>query len=92
MFLIMTFYDNLSFLIRAKNRKAVFLALEEPKTPTQLSKELDINIGFISNILIELKERELIICLSPNEKRHRFYQISKESLKLLKTIKKETST
>ena len=86
MFLIMTFYDDLSFVIRAKNRKAVFLALGEPKTPTQLAKELDINIGFISNILIELKERELIVCLSPNEKRHRFYQISKSARKLLEKV------
>ena len=67
--------------------KKVFLALQEPKTPTQLSKELGINIGFISNILIDLQKRDLIECLSPNEKRHRFYQINKKGKNILKGVK-----
>lgn len=83
----MTVYDDISFVLRAKNRKAVFEALTYPKTPTQLSKELDINIGFISNILIELKNRKLIECLSPNEKRHRFYKLTRKGLKILERIK-----
>jgi len=64
----------------------VFLALTEPKTPTQLSKELKLNVGFISNILIVLLKRGLIECLSPNEKRHRFYQISKKGKEIVKEI------
>ena len=82
----MTLYDDISFVVRAKNREKVFKSLTEPKTPTQLSKELGINLGFVSNILIELKERKLIECLSPNEKRHRFYRITKKGKDLLKKI------
>lgn len=83
----MTVYDDISFIVRAKNRKSVFEALTTPKTPTQLSKELKVNIGFVSNILIELKERKLIECLSPNEKRHRFYKITKKGKELLDKVK-----
>ena len=82
----MTLYDDVSFIIRAKNRKAVFKSLMEPKTPSQLSKELGINLGFVSNILIELQERKLVECLSPNEKRHRFYKVTKKGKNLLKKI------
>jgi len=82
-----TKWDNISFIVRSSPRKKVFLALQEPKTPTQLSKDLGINIGFISNILIDLQKRELIKCLSPNEKRHRFYQISKKGKEILKSIR-----
>jgi len=82
-----TKWDNISFIVRSSPRKKVILALQEPKTPTQLSKELGINIGFISNILIDLQKRELIECLSPNEKRHRFYQVSKNGKGILKDIK-----
>jgi len=81
-----TKWDNISFIVRSNPRKRVFLALTEPKTPTQLSKELKLNVGFISNILIVLLKRGLIECLSPNEKRHRFYQISKKGKEIVKEI------
>ena len=83
----MVIFDDISFVVRAKNRKAVFEALTTPKTPTQLTNELKINIGFVSNILIELKNRKLIECLSPNEKRHRFYKITKKGKGILKKLK-----
>lgn len=83
----MTLYDNLSFIVRNKNRKAIFQALTKPKTPTQLSKELNINVGFVSNLIIDLLKRKLIMCLSPNEKRHRLYKITSKGQKVLKEIK-----
>ena len=85
---MLTKWDNVSFIVRSGPRKKVFLALAEPKTPTQLSKELKLNVGFVSNIIIDLLKRDLIECLSPNEKRHRFYQISKNGQNLLKDLKK----
>ena len=87
----MTDWDNISFIVRNKNRKAVFYALEKTKTPTELSKELGINLGFVSNILIELLGRDLIECLSPNEKRNRFYKVNKKGEKLREKIEKELS-
>ena len=85
----MTDWDDISFIVRNKNRKAVFEVLDKPKTPTDLSKELQINIGFVSNILIELLGRGLIECLSPNEKRNRFYRVSKKGQKIKEKIEKE---
>jgi DNA-binding MarR family transcriptional regulator len=67
-------------LRRTKKRdmflRKVFEALRDPKTPTQLAKELEINLGYISNILISLIDRELVECLNPGEKRHRLYRWS----------------
>lgn len=83
---MLTKWDNVSFIVRSGPRKKVFLALAEPKTPTQLSKELKLNVGFVSNIIIDLLERDLIECLSPNEKRHRFYQVSKKGKEIIKSI------
>lgn len=85
----MTDWDDISFIVRNKNRKAVFEGLDKPKTPTEIAKELEINTGFVSNILIELLDRGLIECLSPNEKRNRFYRISKKGQKLKDKIKEE---
>ncbi len=83
---MLTKWDNVSFIVRSGPRKKVFLALAEPKTPTQLSKELKLNVGFVSNIIIDLLKRELILCLSPNEKRHRFYQISRKGKDIARDI------
>ena len=85
----MTEWDDVSFVVRNKNRRKVFDQLEKPKTPTDLSKELEINIGFISNILIELQERKLVECLTPNEKRNRYYRISSKGKKIKMKIMKE---
>ncbi len=79
-------WNDISFVIRSKNRKKVLNDLKSPKTPTQLSKDLELNVGYISNILIELLQRKLIVCLSPNEKRYRFYRITKKGDEILKQI------
>ncbi len=83
-----TLYDDVSFIVRNKNRRLVFEALDEPKIPTRLSKELKVNIGFVSNILIELLQRKLIVCLNPNEKRHRYYKRTPKGNNVLKEIAK----
>ena len=80
----MTKWDDISFIARNKNRKRVSKVLEKPKTPTDISKELDLNIGYVSNILIELLDRKFVKCLSPNEKRHRFYRITPKGKLILK--------
>ncbi len=72
-------WGNYSFIIRSEHRKRLFLALDKPKTPTELSKELGLNVGYISNIIISLIDRKLIECLNPEEKRHRLYQRTKKS-------------
>jgi len=66
-------WKDYSFVVRSIHRKKVFDALDKPKTPTQLSDELKIDLGYMSNILISLINRKLIHCLNPDEKRHRLY-------------------
>lgn len=80
-------WADYSFIIRSAHRKRIFEAMNEPKTPTQLSKELDIDLGFVSNIIISLVERELIECLNPKEKRHRLYARSKKGEKLFEEMR-----
>ncbi|VVB79505.1 Winged helix-turn-helix [uncultured archaeon] len=80
-------WGDYSFVIRSKHRKGVFLALSEPKTPTQLSAELNLNLGYISNIIISLIDRKLIECLNPEEKRYRLYRRTKKGEELVKEIK-----
>ena len=79
-------WKDYSFVIRSEHRKRVFDVLNKPKTPTQLAKELDINLGYISNILISLLDRKLIQCLNPKEKRHRLYEWNKKGRDLFNSM------
>ena len=79
-------WTDYSIVERSRHRKRVFKILNKPKTPTQLAKDLDINLGYISNILISLLERNLIVCLNPDEKRHRLYEWSEKGKELFESM------
>jgi predicted transcriptional regulator len=80
-------WKDYSFIVRSEHRNRVFEALDGPKTPTQLSKDLSIDLGYISNIIISLLDRKLILCLNPGEKRHRLYKRSKKGNDLFEEMK-----
>jgi len=81
-----------SYVVRGKNRKRVFLALETPKTPTQLSKELKIHLPHVSRALAELESKKLVECLTPSEKVGRIYRLSGEGKRVLGAVKGLEST
>jgi len=59
-------------------RKRVLLSLKEGnKTPTQLSKSLDIKMSHISRALKELENMNLIKCLTPELRKSKMYEITK---------------
>jgi DNA-binding MarR family transcriptional regulator len=66
-------WENYAFVLRGKIRLKVLLALNKPKTPTQLSKELRIGLVQISRALKELSDRNLVRCINPNDKIGRLY-------------------
>jgi len=65
----------------------VFLALETPKTPTQLAKSLKIHLPHVSRALGELESRKLVECLTPAEKVGRIYRLSAEGRRVLRMVK-----
>jgi len=80
-------WKDYSFVIRSEHRKRVFGALSKPKTPTQLAKELGMDLGYTSNLIISLLDRKLVECLNPEEKRHRLYRRNKKGEKLFEEMK-----
>ena len=81
-------WNDASFVIRSPNRKSIFAALNEPKTPTQLSKELKLDRGYVSAMLIALTKRNLAECLTPNEVRHRLFKRTKRGDAVLQVVNK----
>ena len=84
-----TKWEDISFIISSSYRKRVLESLGNPKTPSKISKELNINKTHISKTLKELLSKKIIICLTPKANKGKLYvlsdygkQISKEILKL----------
>jgi DNA-binding MarR family transcriptional regulator len=71
-------YSLISFLHRAKRRTAVLKCLEKPKTPKDIAFECKLNISNVSNALTELKEKDLIECINPEDHISKFYQRTKK--------------
>ena len=53
---------------------------------SQLSKTLNMHRSAISRAILELEKKGLIRCLSPMEKRGRFYQITKKGKDILNNM------
>ena len=66
-------FKKFLFFKRGKLRKAVFDALTEPKTATEIAKELNLHRSSVSRVLIELEKVGLSKCLNPEDKNFRHY-------------------
>ncbi len=67
-------WKELSFVLRGKQRKQVLLALNQPMTATMLSQQLKTHRSTISEILLILEKKKLVLCLDPDQPHTRFYK------------------
>jgi len=79
-------YKLLSFLARGKNRKLVLQQLDDARTPTELSKKINMQRSVVSRAILELEKKGLAECLTPKEKMGRFYRITNVGKKLLQML------
>ena len=78
---------NIVFVKSSKNKKAILKALlAAPMTPAELAKKLNNHRSTISQNLIEMKKRELVVCLTPKNKNYRLYRITKKGKDVLQRI------
>ena len=71
-------YKKLSFVLAGELRKKIVLALDEPKTPTQLKEAIKTQDSSIARTLRELTEKGVVVCLFPKKRKGRLYQLTKE--------------
>ena len=81
-------WKNISFVISSNYRKKVLKSAENLKTPSTLSKELNINKTHISKTLSELESKKMIKCLTPNQTKGKLFIISNYGKNILKEISK----
>lgn len=79
-------YDLVSFVGRGRMRRQVLKALTKPNSPTDLAKQLDNDRSTISRVCIELTEKGLVECLTPDERMGRYYRITEAGKKVLAIV------
>jgi DNA-binding MarR family transcriptional regulator len=71
-------WDDVSYVLRSKTRKAVLASLEHPKTPTSIARELGISTPNVSRALRELTARRLIVSLTPAARSGKLLQATQQ--------------
>lgn len=61
------------FIKKGRLRKDVFEKLNEPKTATELSKEMKKHRSSISRIILDLEREGFVKCINPEDDRFRYY-------------------
>lgn len=80
-------WELVSYVNRGKIRRNVLRLLNEPATPTELSKKLNFHRASVSRALIDLESKKLAVYLTPNEAVYRYYKITKKGKEVLKQTK-----
>ena len=62
------------------------MALDKPKTASILSKELKTHRSTISDVLKQMQDRGLVICLDQEQPYNRYYKLTDKGKDILKKI------
>ena len=81
-------WEDVSYVIASRTRKAILLKLDSPRTPTFLAKDLNINLANVSRALAELEDRGITICLTPKQRVGKIYSLTKKGKDVLGKIRK----
>ena len=81
-------WGDVSYVIASKTRKAILLKLETPRPPTFLAKDLGINLANVSRALTELESKDVVICLTPEQKVGKIYSLTKKGKDIVGQMKK----
>lgn len=82
-----TIWKDVSFIISSEYRKKVLEGLLTPKTPSKLSKEVNINIAHISRALSELESRKIVECLTPESNKGKLFRMTEHGKNVLLKVK-----
>ena len=79
--------DKYGYVSSSPRRSSVVKTLHEsPETPKKIAKKSDINMSHVSNILNELSEENIVICVNPDRNRGRVYRLTEVGSKIARKL------
>ena len=75
------------YVEKSSYRKRVLQTIgEDVKMPNEISKESGIIQNHISNVLKQLKDKDLVECINPEVRKGRLYRANSNGLEVLKKL------
>ena len=75
------------YVTSSSYRTKVLKSLDgDTKMPSQIARDSDIKQNHISNVLNQLKKRELVECINPEVRKGRLYRLTDKGDELVKNI------
>ena len=79
--------DKFKYVARSTYRVKVLKSLKtDVKMPKQIANDSGILTNHISNVLRQLKEKDIVECINPEVRKGRLYRLSDEGLDILNRI------
>ena len=79
--------DRLAYINNSSYRIKVMKTIgNNVKMPKQIAEDSGILPNHISNVLRQLKDKEIVECLNPKARKGRLYRLSDDGLKLLEEL------
>ncbi|WP_406534712.1 transcriptional regulator [Methanobrevibacter sp.] len=79
--------DVLRYVNKSSYRVKVLKSLgEDVKMPKEIASDSGILPNHISNVLRQLKEKEIVECINPEVRKGRLYRLSDDGLNLLNSL------
>jgi len=83
-------WKKYGYVISSNYRKKVLDSLQKsPKTPKQIAAETNLYLSHVSKTLNELVSFQIAVCLTPELKRGRIYELTKDGKEIAKYIDRE---
>lgn len=79
--------DKFKYVARSTYRVKVLKSLKtDVKMPKQIANDSGILTNHISNVLRQLKEKDIVECINPEVRKGRLYRLSDEGLDILNKL------
>ena len=79
--------DKFKYVARSTYRVNVLKSLKtDVKMPKQIANDSGILTNHISNVLRQLKEKDIVECINPEVRKGRLYRLSDEGLDILNRL------
>ena len=80
-------WEDVAFIKQSKTAIEILKRLDEPRTPSEIARQLNLHQQSVSSTLAKLLERDLVECITPKRHNYRHYKITTTGTKLLSTLK-----
>lgn len=81
-------WSSLAFILASQYRKKVILTLrEKPMTPIMISDKTELYLSHVSLTLNQLEKKGLVVCLTPNVRKGKLFDLTKDGKNILNHLK-----